>query len=129
MSKRSHGFTLIELVVVMAIIGILAAVAFPSYQESVRRSHRASAKALMTEVAQRLASHYSDKGTYTATLSEIGYTASPLLSKAGYHTITVEAGATGISSSYLIKATPTRPDASCSPLTLDHLGVSGPAAC
>lgn len=127
--RRARGFTLIEVLVVVAIIGIISAIAYPSYVDSVRKSNRASAKALMLEVAQRLASHYSDKASYTTTLGDLGYAGTTLSSKSGGHTITVEAGTPGIASSYIIKAEPVRSDPSCKPLTLDHLGVAGPAGC
>jgi len=53
-NNRSLGFTLIELMIAVAIIGILAAIAYPSYQEYVRRTHRAEAKSEMVEIMSRL---------------------------------------------------------------------------
>ncbi|WP_444926617.1 type IV pilin protein [Microbulbifer sp. TRSA002] len=50
----NYGFTLIELMIAVAVIGILAAIAYPSYMESVRKSNRAEAKTELNDVAQRL---------------------------------------------------------------------------
>lgn len=52
--KKTQGFTLIELMIVVAIIGILAAIAYPSYQEHVRKTKRTDAQADMIELASRL---------------------------------------------------------------------------
>lgn len=62
--SRSRGFTLIELMIVIAVIGLLAAVAIPSYNEYIRRSHRAEAKNFLMAIAQRMEQNYSITGRY-----------------------------------------------------------------
>ena len=66
MQKRSRvsGFTLIELMIVVAIVGILATIAYPSYQDYVRRSDRAEARAAMLNMAQLQERNFSDRGAY-----------------------------------------------------------------
>ncbi len=63
-SKEQAGFTLIELMIVVAIIGILSAIAYPSYVESVRKSKRADARAQLLEVAQYMQKFYSQNDRY-----------------------------------------------------------------
>ena len=62
--KNNHGFTLIELMIVVAIIGLLASIAYPSYQEYVRRGARAEARAAIMQMAQLQERYFTDRGGY-----------------------------------------------------------------
>jgi len=62
--RHAHGFTLIELMIAVLIVGIIAAIAYPSYQQHVYKARRAEAKAAITDVAQKLERWYSNQLTY-----------------------------------------------------------------
>lgn len=66
-STGQLGFTLIELMIVVAIVGILAAVAYPSYAEYIRRGHRAEARAGLLQAAQWMERSATATGTYPLT--------------------------------------------------------------
>lgn len=68
------GFTLIDLAVTIAIIGILASVALPNYQNFIARSRQTEAKLAMAAVHVAESSYYGEHSTYTTCLSEAGYT-------------------------------------------------------
>lgn len=67
MRSRDNGFTLIELMIVVAIVGILAAIAYPSYTEYVKRTQRSAIATLLSEQAQALERFYTQNGYYTGT--------------------------------------------------------------
>ena len=75
MSKLENGFTLIELMIVVAIIGILAAVAIPSYQDYTGRAQVTEGVTLASAYKTALAEYYSDKGDFaTADITVMGGT-------------------------------------------------------
>lgn len=61
---KSKGFTLIEVMIVVAVIGILAAIAYPSYTEYVRKTQRAEAAAALLDMAQIVERNFSQTGAY-----------------------------------------------------------------
>ncbi len=67
--KKQSGFTLIELMIVVAIVGILSAIAYPSYAEYIRRGHRAEARAGLLQAAQWLERSATATGTYPLTVA------------------------------------------------------------
>lgn len=66
--KKQHGFTLIELMIVVAIVGILSAIAYPSYAEYIRRGHRADARAGLLQAQQWLERASTATGVYPTSL-------------------------------------------------------------
>ena len=71
--NSQRGFTLIELMVVIAIVGVLAAVAYPSYSDYVTRSKRATAKSILVMLADRQEQFFIDNKRYAIDLNELGY--------------------------------------------------------
>jgi len=76
-SARARGFTLIEVVITVAIVAILAAVALPTYRDHMRKSRRAEAQAYLMAVASRQQQFLLDTRGYAASLSTVGITAPP----------------------------------------------------
>ena len=100
-SKTQQGFTLIELMIVVAIIGILAAVAIPSYQDYTARAQVTEAVSMATAFKTTMAEFYSDNGGWPLTLTAVGTTT------AGKYvgSMTIAAGAGSPNGTLVISAT------------------------
>ncbi|MBO1747587.1 MULTISPECIES: type IV pilin protein [Stenotrophomonas] len=123
--RMARGFTLIELMITVAVVAILAAVAIPSYSEHVRKSRRAQAKADLVELAQQLERFHTVQNTYSG--MTLPFTQSPRDGKS-YYTLSLSGAAT--SSAFTLQAVPgTGQDKDkCGTLTLDQAGRKTPTA-
>jgi type IV pilus assembly protein PilE len=136
MIKKLQGFTLIELMIAVAIIGILTAIALPSYQENVRKSRRADGKAALLGLANAMERHFTEANTYKNSAGSIGTptdTGTPYIytadsGAANYYDLNIFAAG---DSSYEIRAEPKNGQSSdkCGKLTLTHLGVKNITIC
>lgn len=75
----TKGFTLIELMIAVAIVGILAGIAYPSYQDSVRESRRADAKGALLGFANAMERHFTENNTYLGAATGGGNTGAPAI--------------------------------------------------
>jgi type IV pilus assembly protein PilE len=105
MSRRIRGFTLLEIMIVVAIVGILAAIVLPSYQDQMRKSRRASAQSHLMEIAAKEHAHFLDtRGSYSTSLSTLHLTTPTDVSD--YFTISIATTA-GPPATFTVTATPT----------------------
>ena len=113
--NKQKGFSLIELMITVAIVGILASIAYPSYQDSVMKSRRADAKGALLGLANTMERNFTTSNSY------VGVTPT----NTDYYTITITATA----SSYTLSAAPAGAQANdnCGTLMLTHTGVKCPS--
>jgi type IV pilus assembly protein PilE len=139
MKQTQQGFTLIELMVTVAIVGILASIAYPSYQDSVRKSRRADATGVLLGLANAMERHFTETNSFcdaggtgganscgAAGTNDTGTSSIYTIptETATYYTVTISSAT---ASSYTLSAVPTGTD-KCNTLTLTQTGVKGNSA-
>ncbi len=103
-TRKPKGFSLIELLIAVAIVGILAAIAYPSYVDQVRKSRRTEAQDLLMDIAQREERFYAQNATYTNDLTVLNYSvASNLPTENGHYQVSITSAT---ATNYTIEATP-----------------------
>lgn len=125
-TRRQSGVTLIELMIAVAIVAILAAIAYPSYQRYVVRTHRNAATACLSQYAQFMERHYTGNMTYVgAPLPANGLPCSRENGMDRRYTFALRAGSV-TASAYTLDATPIGTqlalDAECNRLSLNRTG-------
>jgi len=130
LARRFAGFSLLELMVVLTIMGLLYAFAMPQYRQYVLRTNRTEAQALLVDTAARQARYYAQNQLYVTTVASLRELQLPhtdgdvVLSAKGLYRLIVEPGDGG----YLLRAEPTgaqQADSACASLLLNGAGVTG----
>ncbi len=121
---QQSGFTLIELMIVVAIIGILAAIAYPGYTDYITKANRTAAGAYITSLTSKQQQYMLDARQYATSLAELGETVPNDIS-ANYN-ISVNTDNSDTPPSYVFSAVPTgvqaTRDTKCGTLTIDQAG-------
>ena len=122
---KSRGFTLLELMLVVAIVGVLAAIAYPSYIEYTKKTRRAEVSAVLQEAAHSVERHFSRTGKYLGAQTP---TRSPTGGNAAYTIGLAEGGAAD--GGYLLTASAVSGGImagdDCATMTINALGVTAP---
>ena len=126
-TRPGRGFTLIEVMLVVVIVAILAAIALPSYRDQLRKSTRAEAQAFLNDMASRQQQYLADRRRYAASVTALNLTAPASL---GAFDIAVTS-ADGPPPTFVITATASGDQAKdrCAVMTIDNAGNRTPAAC
>ncbi len=128
MYRKHKGFSLIELMIVVAVMAILAAVAFPSYMSHVQKTRRADGQSKLMEIMGLEERHYSLNNTYVVLSGLSAYGSDSVDSDEGFYSISAAACGSGLGSCVQLTATPQGAqanDSECGALTYDSRGQKG----
>jgi type IV pilus assembly protein PilE len=133
--KTQTGVTLLELMIVVAIIGFLAAIAYPSYTNYVTKSNRSVAQTMLSQVASRQEQFFMDNKAYATDLTALGYPANPFTvdtsgnpGGTGTTIYRIELADGATATAFTVRAAPLGPqtrDTECNTLTLTHRAERG----
>ena len=125
--RSAHGFTLIELVIAIGVVGILTAIAYPMYTSSMVKGRRSDAEAVLMDIAQREQQYLLDSRAYAPSVATLNPTIPTSVSS--FYTIVIAANAAGSPPSFTASATPLAGTAQAhdATLTIDNTGAKTPS--
>ena len=135
-AKMNGGFSLLELMVTVAVVAILAAIAIPAYTDYIHRTNRSEGQALLSDAAAREERYFSDYNQYSVALTNLQYSADPFISEHQYYKL--KATSTDTSSNYTLTVTAqgsqcsdttssSKCDQKCYTMTQTNTGAKGSA--
>lgn len=123
--RRRNGFTLMEVLITVAIVGILGAVAYPSYSNYVIKSKRAEPQKELLQLANLMEQYYIDQRTYTDDLSDLGKSGATYLTESGNYTMSASIDATGETftlTASIKSGSSQASDSECASMSINHTG-------
>lgn len=120
--SRQIGFTLLDALVTIAIVAILTAVAFPSYEAMAKQGRRSDGMAVLQEVMQQQERFFLNNMTYSTDLTALGYAANPLITEDELYSVAAAACGGGIARCVQLTATPRGAHAGDGTLIFDSAG-------
>ena len=135
--RPEKGFTLLELMIVVVIIGIIAAIGYPSYTQHLLKTRRADAQRALTDLANRLDRYYVNRAgiaapTYTTDMTLLSYTQATKVSIGRYELAVAACAGGTIATCYALTATAIdsqKKDTLCPALSLQSSGAKTPIVC
>lgn len=127
--KYNKGFTLVELMITVVIVGILASVAIPAYTQYTVRAKRAAAESFIMSVANKQEQYILDARQYTDTLGTGGLGLTAPADVSAHYNITITTNMTATPPTYIIEAVPTGSqatnDTKCGTVSINQAGTKG----
>jgi type IV pilus assembly protein PilE len=117
------GFTLVELMIVVAIIAILSSIGYPLYSSYLSKARRAEAKAELMQIMQAEQRYFTANSIYVSNLTKLGYSSATVTTESKQHTIAAAACDSDIKTCVKLTATPNLADAECGNLIYDSTGT------
>ncbi|KEI72831.1 hypothetical protein GV64_20770 [Endozoicomonas elysicola] len=122
----NKGFSLIELMIALVIVGILVSIVFPSYRQYVVESRRSDGIAMLMWVMQQQERFYTEQLSYTTDLTQLGFTANPASENNNYTINAAQCGTDPLNRCVLLTAVPQGDQTGDGNLTLNSRGVRTP---
>ncbi|WP_076542951.1 type IV pilin protein [Shewanella sp. UCD-KL21] len=124
---KQQGFTLIEVMITVVIVGILASIAYPSYTSFITKSGRSEGVAAVMRVANLQEQFYFDNRAYATDMTKLGLGANPFISESGYYSV-ASTGTDNFTITATAKGRQATLDSTCTTITLTSAGVKGPSS-